>query len=112
MKTPLAIILSLTLTGLGPAQEAPKEFEKLETKSGKVYDHVKVRKVEPDGISIMHDAGTAASRWCAPACDGKAGAGGGDTNQRYRCDRDDTGDEADARGGEGINDPERQEMGL
>ncbi|NQW99052.1 hypothetical protein HQ447_00230, partial [bacterium] len=41
--------------GQGP----PTEFEKLETTNGKIYEHAKVRRVEPDGISIMHDAGTA-----------------------------------------------------
>ncbi|MEX1116796.1 MAG: hypothetical protein WEB53_16230 [Akkermansiaceae bacterium] len=35
------------------------EFERLETTNGKIYEHVKVRKIEPDGIAIMHEAGMA-----------------------------------------------------
>ena len=44
---------------LTQGQDSPKEFDRLETKAGKVYEHAKVRKIEPDGISIIHDAGTA-----------------------------------------------------
>lgn len=57
MKMLSILFLSLTLTMLG--QSPPKEFERLETTKGKVYEHVKVRKVEPDGIAIIHDSGTA-----------------------------------------------------
>ena len=53
----LLILALLTICGHGEAP--PKQFEKLETTKGKVYENVTVRKVEPDGLSIMHESGTA-----------------------------------------------------
>jgi hypothetical protein len=58
--TPMKALLILALlTICGHCEGHPKEFDRLETTKGKVYEKVKVRKVEPDGISIMHDSGTA-----------------------------------------------------
>lgn len=41
------------------AENQPMDFARLETTNGKVYEQVKVRKIDPDGIAIMHDAGLA-----------------------------------------------------
>lgn len=56
MKT-IILIICLLQPVLG--QDPPKEFAKLETTNGRVYEHVTVRKIEPDGISIMHADGSA-----------------------------------------------------
>lgn len=53
----ILVMLASALSLLG--DEPPKKFDKLETLNGKVYEKVEVRKIEPDGISIIHDAGTA-----------------------------------------------------
>jgi hypothetical protein len=57
MKTILSLLFASASLLLG--QSAPREFARLETTNGKVYEQVKVRKIEPDGISIIHDTGVA-----------------------------------------------------
>lgn len=53
----ILVMFASALSLLG--DEPPKKFDKLQTLNGKVYEKVEVRKIEPDGISIIHDAGTA-----------------------------------------------------
>lgn len=57
MKVFIPIFLASCIAAL--AQDPPREFDKLETTNGRVYERVKVSKIEPDGISIVHEAGTA-----------------------------------------------------
>jgi hypothetical protein len=41
------------------AEEAPREFARLETTKGVIYEGVKVTKAEPDGLRITHKNGVA-----------------------------------------------------
>ena len=57
MKTPwLLLFLSISSTGLA---EDPLKLDHLKLKTGKEYDKVVVTQKRPDGISIMHEGGTA-----------------------------------------------------
>lgn len=57
MKAIIALVLVMTAAAIG--DEFQKEFAEIKTANGKVYKKVIVRKVEPDGISIMHETGAA-----------------------------------------------------
>lgn len=55
MKT---ILLLLALVALGMGEEL-KKFDTLTTTAGRTYNKVTVTKIEPDGIRISHDSGSA-----------------------------------------------------
>lgn len=59
MKTFLVAIIIGVSAGFSQAEDAPQKFEKLETKSGKVYSGVTVREKTAASIKIFHSAGAA-----------------------------------------------------
>ncbi len=63
MKTPPLLFLLLCLAGplqgTAAADAPPREFARLETRQGVVYEGVKVTKAEPDGLRISHKTGVA-----------------------------------------------------
>lgn len=63
MKTPPLLFLLLCLAGplqgAGTDEAPPREFARLETTRGVVYEAVKVTKAEPDGLRISHKHGVA-----------------------------------------------------
>jgi hypothetical protein len=55
----IAMLIAATMCVVG----APMELTELRTADGRLYENVRVTKVEPDGISIRHDSGTAKIRF-------------------------------------------------
>ena len=53
------IFFAILLLALPLSATAPTEYKTLTLTNGKVYESVKVREIEPDGIRIMHAGGMA-----------------------------------------------------